>query len=392
MAAAILGFTLVAIFSGVVNGVELTRTLSATILWTEPLLVAYVIWVALVRSADPRKLGRSGTYLFVVVILAEVLMMTLQIPRQMSLPGGDWMQGTFLGSGTGAHVAPAVAFLGIVLVLESATLDPRRRWLKLLFCAYGLLITSLALARAVTAIYAVALILGTIIVGSRRSAKRWSAVAISLLIGIGFWLAFPLLGNVPDVERQLPGWEVKVSGIKSIIEDMQSNPSYAVAGQGPGTTLSRVAMQTPEANLNLASPVASLGLGTTEFTRKIVHTRSGVDIAQSSLFSPSSTLVGVLGDLGVVGLVMYVAMWLPLLRTTMEVSRGRGRYGVPVIVIATVVLGSLQIWLEEPGYVLSVALLLALVAGNGFYPAFLVKGGEREDPSGRRHRWRVPGG
>lgn len=364
-ALATLGFAAVAMVSGVVNGVELTRMLAALILWIEPILIAYVVWVALIRSPASRNLGRSATLVFAIAIFAQGVMMTLQIPRQLALPGGDQMQGTFLGSGIGAHAAPAVAFLGIIVLLESATLYRRGRWLKLLGVAYGLVITSLALARVVTAIFAVALLVGTV-VRSRGAVKGSIAAGISLLIGVGLWLAFPLLADVPDIERQLPGWEVKASGIQGIVEDVRRNATYAVVGHGPGTTISRVAMETPDASLNPDSPVASLGLGTTEFTRQILSTRSGVSIARSSLFTPASSLLGVLGDLGLVGFVLYLGMWLPLLRTARQATRASGRYAASVVVLATVVLGTIQNWLEEPGYVLLVALLLALIAGDGF--------------------------
>lgn len=363
--------------SALINGVEPIRFVSALILWLEPPLLAYVAWVALTDQERRDQRARVGVVLLMAVIAAQMVVMTFQIPRQLSLPGGDEMQGTFVGSGTGAHVAPAVVLVGVVILLDSVLRFRRRRVRMLLLAGFGLFLAQMANARAVSVLFVVGLIVGTAVIGHPKLGKRSMAVLMSLLVATIVWMTLPLVANVPGFDRQLPGWTAKAYGVQQAVEDMGRDVSFAVVGQGPGTTLSRVAMQTPDVNLNPSSAVASLGIETTDFTREVVANRRTVAIASSSLFSPATTFVGLLGDVGVVGLAIYLAIWLPIGRALFRESRHSRSLSGPILLITAVLLGTIQIWLEDPGFVLPLTFFIALVAsGNLRYLDHRIVGDE----------------
>lgn len=76
----------------------------------------------------------------------------------------------------------------------------------------------------------------------------------------------------------------------------------------------------------------------------------------SSLTSPWSTFLGVLGDLGVIGLLSYLSLWIWL---AMHLGKKQiGRPGV-VLICFLLVIGLFYNWLEEPVLTLFLALPLA---------------------------------
>jgi hypothetical protein len=143
---------------------------------------------------------------------------------------------------------------------------------------------------------------------------------------------------------------------------MARDPAVLVAGLGPGTTLSRVALETPDARLNPSSAVAGLGFETTAFTADVSRQSGRLPIGRSSLFSPWGSLIGLLGDVGFVGLLIYLALWIPVLRATFRRAPTLS-LGLLSVVITALLLGAQQIYLEDPGFILPVAAIIGLAAG-----------------------------
>lgn len=361
---AIVGFLTIVLFSGTVNGTEPARILSATILWIEPVLLVYVVWGSLASDPHLRR-QRWGEIAFTAAVGAQIVVMTFQIPASRLFAGGnDTMQGTFLDSATGAHVAPAVAILGAMLLVEHATRGGRGSALALVIAAYALVLGLLASAFVVTAFGLVALaiaLLVSLLARVRRLRVRvLTLVSIALVGMIGFF-AYPNLGATPSLEWVERGITIKRQAPDLLLRVFSRDPASAVLGLGPGTTVSRAAIETPGGTLNAGSPQSWLGLETTEFTEQAIAFQQSDPIGASSAFHSWNSLLGLLGDIGLLGLTFYVLMWAPVVLAAYRQSPLRSIAVVGSLAL-TLLLGATNIWLEDPGYILILGLFLGLRA------------------------------
>jgi hypothetical protein len=361
---ALLWFSGWVVVASLANFVSPLRAMLTWLVWVEPVLVLYVVLVAL-PSSSPR-LRRLTLAVFGACVAGQFILMTLQIPRRAF--GADEMQGTFVGSGTGAHTAPSLILLGAILFIGTAfdnkKLLVRGTTTALALAAFGLSI--LGAARAVVAVVGLAIggaLLWLSLKESSRQRRPLVAVVAAVLVGIGVAVGMSAVLESKDAPILEEGLNVKLRGIFFLGEHMSRDPASVVIGLGPGNSVSRVALETPDARLNPDSPIAGLGLETAPVTRAITEMQANAGIGGSSLFSPWTSLVGVFGDLGIVGIVLYLALWWPVVRMIRESYSKRSR-GQTFIITATLLtaigLGTYQIFLEDPGFALPAALLIGI--------------------------------
>lgn len=365
---AIVLFTAWVAFSSLANGTSPLRALLSWIVWIEPLIVLYV--VASVTSSEQRNGWLRATWIALIgVVAAQFVMMTLQLPLR-SL-GPDEMQGTFVGSGTGAHTAPAVLLLGIFMLIGRMIdyADTRVRFVAGVLVTYGFALSVLGAARAVSAVGVAAAALGIAAMSwrSRQGQKTVRAVLTLLVVLAGLVVGATEIASSADAPILRRGLDAKVEGTLYLARAINNDAASIVVGLGPANTLSRVALETPDARLNSSSAIAALDLETAPITRAITQMQAVAGIGGSSLFSPWTSLVGLWGDIGVVGLVLYVGMWMPTLALVWDRSVPTTQ-GVRFVLLATLLLafglGAYQIFLEDPGFTLPAAALLGATAGT----------------------------
>jgi hypothetical protein len=351
--------------SALVNDLEILRFLLTLLVWTEPLLVAYVIWASLARRTVS---SRTVAIFLSLLIGLQYLAMTIQIPRRSI--GPDELQGTFLGSGTGAHVAPSLVLMGALILLAYGFLEnrlsTRARSLAFGVALFGFALSVLGAARFVTIAASVAFLAAAMIlsvVGRERTAGSIGLVLVATSLLVLLAVVLPKLDTIPGVDILQEGVDIKSTGIRQLGKEIAVDPTVVIIGHGPGTTLSRVALETPGGTLNPDSAIAALGVETTEWTLQVREAMGRSAIGRSSLFVPWSSVLGVLGDVGVVGLTLYAGMWVPLISTAIRDSSPARVLAVVGVTLLALILGSLQIFLEDPGFALVFATFLALAAG-----------------------------
>jgi hypothetical protein len=350
-------FLAVNVVSWLVNGGELLRPVLNWLVITEPFLLLYVL------VATPTT-SRTASLLWKLLLGICFLQVPLGMYQRVFISGGnpDLVQGTFIGSGTGAHVSGAVAMLGVTVLVCLGAASKGSRFRMLYFVGAIPLFGLAVLADAKQAV--VAFIPGLFFGILKITKVRPSAIMVPItFLGVTLYMAFHFykpLQKVGEHGIMSGGFQGKMFGFLTILSGMGETPTGWLIGLGPGNTVSRVALMTPDAELDATSSIAALGLKTTPLTRKLLYaTRGNWLWKSSSAWSPACSWFGLIGDLGLIGTAVY--LWM--LRVAWRAAASQGGWLGPSAtscVIALVLLGGVYSWLEEPGFTLMVALLLGL--------------------------------
>jgi hypothetical protein len=350
-------FLAVNIVSWLVNGGELLRPVLNWLVITEPFLLLYVL-VATPTTA------RTASLLWKLLLLICFIQVPLGMYQRAFISGGnpDLVQGTFIGSGTGAHVSGAVAMLGVITLVCLGAASKASRFRMLYFVAAIPLFGLAVLADAKQAV--VAFIPGLFFGILKITKIRPTAIMVpAIFMGATLYTAFHFykpLQKVGEHGIMSGGFQGKMFGFLTILSSMGDTPTGWLIGLGPGNTVSRVALMTPDAQLDATSAVATLGLKTAPLTRKLLYASHGNWLwKSSSAWAPECSWFGIIGDLGLIGTAVY--LWM--LRVTWKAATRQGGWLGPSVtgtLIAMVLLGGVYSWLEEPGFTLMVALLSGL--------------------------------
>jgi hypothetical protein len=278
----------------------------------------------------------------------------------------DFVQGTFVASGTGAHVAGGVALLGaLVAICKGSTLGDFRGKAFLFSIAVPLFGLSV-LADAKQAIFCfLPGVFLAILCSTRVSPLK--LILPALFTALVFYAAFTFYTPLRQIEDRgliSAGVDQKLNGLSAITSKLSNHPYGWLFGLGPGNTVSRVALLTPDIDLSDKSVVALLGLKTSPITLELVRTTRSSYLSTSSAFSSIGSWFGLLGDLGCLGVLAYLwmvqSLWAGL-------SRGRSWHSASAKggIIMAGLLGGVYVWLEEPGFTLILALISGLaIASN----------------------------
>lgn len=350
-------FFAVNIVSWLINDGELLRPVLNWLVLMEPFLLLYVL---LATPATTRT-----TALLWKLLLA---MCFVQVPLgawqfiAVSHGNPDLIQGSFIGSGTGAHVAGAVTMLGVVILLSrgAATNIPHVK--TVCFAAAVPLIALAVIADAKQSIYCFipALLFAVVVI---KRVRPLTVILPVLFLALLLYTAFHFYQPLQKIEQRnlvSDGVQGKTSALVKIVSAMYRVPAGLLLGLGPGNTVSRVALMTPAAQLDATSSISALGLKTAPLTRELLDVSSHNWLwKSSSVWTPECSWFGLLGDLGFVGVAVYI--WM--LWVAWKIAGHPGGWlssAAKGSLIALVMLGGVYTWLEEPAFTLLVAMLIGL--------------------------------
>jgi hypothetical protein len=348
------------------SGGELVRPLAGWILLTEPLLFGVALTAALIAAPRAAALLEARK-LRVAALVVAVVQLPFGVVQLVAKGAGDSVQGTFIGLGSASHVAGAVTFVG---ALSAAVFALRRRGTSMWLLVLVLLLFSVASDAKQVLIAAVPSAVVLIVfsnVGTRSMFAQSQAKLMLVLIAGGLFVVLystysPLqhAGSEGTISR---GSQGKVAALGIIVDHMDRRPEAFVVGLGPGNTVSKLATLTKGADLEAGSPVAFLSLSQSETTDEIRKlAQANYVLASSSAFSGLSSLLGLVGDFGILGMFAYGMAWYALVQPILR-TPGNARAVVLAAVTATLVLSYVNVWLEEPNFMLPlVALVVATMA------------------------------
>jgi hypothetical protein len=354
-----------AVMAWVASGGELVRPVVGWMLMVEPILLAVAVASALVTAPAPARAAAIRRIEDLVILIALV-----QLPFalvQAAQGGvGDHIQGTFIGLGSGAHIAGAVTFVGAIALCARAMRERTRVGLSFALIA-ALLLTSVVADAKQVEIAAVPAILVLVffsdVLTHQPAVVRKAAALAVLALAIGtvwiFAASYRPLNQPGGGQTIEQGRRGKVVAFDLITEDMNTRPETLFVGLGAGNTVGKLATLTVGAGVKANSPVAFLHLGQAEITAEILRLdKSNYVSASSSVWSGLSSVLGLFGDFGLVGMFAFVAAWWALLRPGAK-SRGPDRAVALSLVTFAGLLGVFHIWLEEPNFMLPLAALFA---------------------------------
>lgn len=271
--------------------------------------------------------------------------------------GTDGCGGVFFVSGAGNYLSASVSFAFAIyfLVNEKKT----ALWIRVAVMGAAFWQILFSDSKQLLFAYLIAWLL-LIVLNSTNIGQTLKLLMGIILFGlVFFWCmenieafkAFSAWARPELYGRDGEAWYAKFYGVRMISSQLQS-PIDWLFGLGPGHTVSRLGVWFLRDYWSLFAPLGAtttkIGVETREFVNSFWLTYS------SSLFSPIFGWAGVWGDLGLLGLGSYLCLtYLVWQNFALDTS-------LRITLLAIVVLGFIFTQLEEPGYMLSIALILGL--------------------------------
>jgi hypothetical protein len=370
----LIGLLFVTAISSIANLTNPFRLIFFLTIAIEPLLV---VWGIQRWGPD------QATEQRVIGVFFWLLAIQIPIGLWQGSRGGwaDSVQGTLLGQGAGAHILSGLFALGLFVWL-AGILDGRRPIWTVVFAviiAFGMM----GAASALQVIFLSAASLPAVIFASRqrrplpgedskksglslrreaarRISKRILAVLILVVGGSAPFWAQAVVPGALDRARNLLTLQ-NFQEIQLPLARARSAPEQVLVGSGPATSSSRAALLlTPRyssnAGVNQGSIFLHLGLKPTALALKISEESSNLQYG-GSVESAASSMLAVVGDLGIIGVVGLMLLLIGIFRA----SKRAGSWLAPALAAALIMSAGLSFidnWLEFPEYTITFAILI----------------------------------
>jgi hypothetical protein len=270
----------------------------------------------------------------------------------------DQVQGTFYLSGAGGYISAGISVMVALYYFWYAKSTPI--WIRILVLPAALHHIVISDTKQVI----IACLLGSVLLGLSKflNFKQFLIYGICLASGIYafYWAAynieaFQLFGYYLDRTEMYQGPDagpsLKVEGIRMVISYYQS-PLNWFFGLGSGHTLGRLGGWTIQEYWSLLGPLGATQHPIYAQIWRLIY--SSWILLSSTFFVPLFSWAGIWGDLGFLGLGTY--LYLGLVTWQRLCLDDFSRY----LIFTTVVYGFFLTQMEEPGYMMSVALLIGL--------------------------------
>jgi hypothetical protein len=350
-------FLLVVLLSAVAHPGNPLRTLLFVLIAGEPLVV---IWAISRWGADSTTLRATGA----VAIGLAAIQLPIGLYQGLTLGWTDPVQGTLSGHGAGHHVLGALFALAMFIVIAAVLSRRLNVVLGGLACAVCLAMMLATGSMTVLVVATLAAFVEPLIGPSRPlrivATRRLSAILLSLLLGASAlaFVAATVPGFYERAERLATSRQP--SGVDILSEHVVSDPLAAILGSGPGTTASRASLLLIDPREG--SPLKFIGVEPTQLGLDLFAATSD-QLYGGSVESAASSILGVAGDLGLVGVAALAMLFLGMWKRT-----GRSRsWLAPAGRAALLMVGALSLidnWLEYPEFAIPFAILMGFVLSD----------------------------
>jgi hypothetical protein len=350
---ALAGLLLVTWMAWLLHPLDLARPLVTFLLWAQPFVLVLLLLL------DPPSVRQRRLLLawFGILALAQL---PFAIYQATTLGIGDAVEGTLLGTGAGAHVMAGVAALAGLALLAWGYHHSLGRGLLASAAAIPFLIVLPILGDAKQVIFALPAAAIVLALSARGLLGRVGTMAPMLGAIIVLLVAVPAGAIALDfLQGASEGRSGKFASARVVIDEMGPSLSNWALGLGPANGVSRAAFMTTPLFLDADSPVALLGLRPATLPARAQA--EAIRVASGSSFnSPTSSALGVFGDVGVVGALTFgwvlLCVCLPLVSSR--------RYWLAQAALAGWALSAPLAftfdWWEQPPFMLSLAVLTGL--------------------------------
>lgn len=349
--------------SALINHAGVVNLFLEFLLFAEPLMLLIAIACTPISPANLAKLKRwliIFSIINLVLALAQFFLLSAGIMhvQKMSLP--DEVQGVFYLTGAGNYVSCTVSMNVAIYLLITAKKIPL--WIRL----FGLLTAFYQVLASDSKQVFLTLLLGWLLLLLTNASKFQKFLKYLIIISIAL---FAIIWSIDNLN--IEGFEAyrywasrtelygphgvaittKTAAIPIILSYCKS-PLNLLFGLGPGHTVGRLGGWFIPENLPLLRHV---GVTVHPVSAAVWDAAYGSWLfLESSMFSPLFDWIGLLGDIGIIGLgsYLYIAwiMWRRLCRDDFS------KY----LVLCAAIFGFILTQMEEPGYMLSVAILVGV--------------------------------
>ncbi len=272
----------------------------------------------------------------------------------------DDVVGILLGMGAGSHLSGAIAMSAAIYFILNVRGSCNKHLVKQVpyFIFAALLISSVIFsdAKQVFAVFLMALM--AVMLFTLSDLKKTFFILVTTLSFIFILYeasitVFPALQTWAKVDVLEEGLLQKLSVFNVITSFFDSFLNY-LFGYGPGHTVGRLAMLLPD----YSSQLAGLGVTTSPITSVAWAEHQGHymsnSITGSSMFALFFSWAGVFGDLGFLGLSVYIYMYYMVWKMVSvdEFSK--------FLLLTIFIFGWVFQWMEEPQYMLFIMSLIGL--------------------------------
>lgn len=275
---------------------------------------------------------------------------------RLHLQNPDYVKGVFIGQGSGHVVGASVSLTFAIFYLLTAQ---KVFWIRLSVFLAAFTHTLYADAKQVVLV----MVLSGVLILLTRFTNLMQFIRLLLLFAIVMTIFILCVQNIPAFsafntwlrpEIYGPDGEatlLKMASIRIISGYMISNPIHYLVGLGPGHTVGRLGGWMLNEYSDLLNPLgATTHPASKEVWKAIGNSWLG---DQSSFFSPLFGWAGIWGDLGLLGLISYLSLayvaWNHLCKSLSH-----------FYLLNVGVFGLVFSQMEEPGYMLFVAMLIGL--------------------------------
>jgi hypothetical protein len=297
------------------------------------------------------------------------VLIAVQIPlayfQAVTLGLGDSVQGTLYGSGAGAHVMAALVIVGAFWYVGRTT----RLFSPIAIAVLAVMAGVLVMSDAKQVMFA----LPAALIGQRLFSSRAIAIGAIALALIYIVIHFQPLNShyvVPYLDRAWSGETGKTAVAEMIWHEATADAGTFVFGQGPAATVSGAAYETVPAYQAQQSSLAALGLAPAQTAIDAEQIAAAVvrakgksaynePFALDSLDSGTSSGVGLFGDLGLLGFVVYSALFLTVFINLRRRKSAEGLAAASGFAML-IVLGFIHDWWEAPALTVLLGTLAAV--------------------------------
>lgn len=356
----IIAFGLAELLTGAVTGTTIPAQAASFALYAFPLAVL----ATLLLAPPPR--AKLRLIVGLVLAFAFVQFPILAVTAPFS-ENPDFNKGTFVDLAVGFHLAGAVAGVGAIWLLG------RIESVRAVFWSLPLLISIfLTETRQVAALLPVVLGFSPALDLRRWLMRLVAPIALVLVIalappieGIANTAGSRATGQVEAVVTE-PGGQRKIDGFVETGRALVESPANLLFGLGQGNSVGFLAQLGDEAiqSEDFGSTVGEkLGLEQSRVVEELGPRRG-----YGSFTNEFSSLGGLIGDLGLIGSIVFLAGLAAGAMLVVQV-KGRDRGAVQALGLFYLAMGLIYIWWEQPAFTIAVALLV----GSGMLMA-------RDDP------------
>lgn len=336
----VLALTLAAVLSAVANGSQALRVVFYVALLGEPFAI-----VATLLLCPPSPRTQKAIVIGLVALL--IVQVPIAIAQAILVGTADPVTGTLTGATGGAHLLGGIVTAGAIWLYYSFPSSLARNALLLA------LIPVPFLSDAKQVILTLPIVL---LATWRPWRHRGAWVVPTTIVGLALVLfAVPALSQYSQdvIERSLTGEGGKVEALRVAERGLTSGLQVATVGEGPAETISHAAFLTLDPLRLPDSPVRSLNLEPAQVGRAYLGNAYGGTFA-----SPRSSAFGLLGDLGLLGAIVYAGLVCVLLLAMFRIPSPEATAGIMVLLLMAF-LGFLGDWWEQGDFTVVVATIVA---------------------------------